>query len=672
MLLTPATGVDSEHNFSWNYERLFDQQGIPWCASDQFGKRSTNNTNIEVRGDYVTYGIRKMSRMAGRKIAVMGHSQGGMVMRWPLRFWPDTRKLVDDVIGMAGTNHGTIEANNCATQACTAANAQQAATSNFIAALNSRAETFKGISYTELYSNIDEVVTPQPQASSVSGPGDIANISIQSVCPDDPDEHLGIGTISPTAAALALDALTHRGPADPGRIDLTVCAQKLQPGINPSTFAADVAAAAAQLETSSAPERMGEPRLRCYVFKDVRGCRQRALPQALSRQPISRPRACVVRSQLCRSREATAPALSSARSSGSASLSIASAIDSMSGRRAGIPERAVPSSCEVTSRPLRPSRTTSFIGGSSLVITGWPKAIASYRGRPSPSQREGVMQTSQAAIVRRWSLPGLVAETQLDPLVAAHLAAEPVEPVALDLRLDEQPQVRVLRSHEGLDHRFQRFAMADEAAREDEVDDRAVLALGRGRVTRVGRVGVWREAEQLGMDAPRHARRLQAHVRVAHLLGLGHRVDRVVGLAGAGKVLGGEVLPDEAPDDADAAGAQGCELGELVVLVAEQDVDRVVGDPRLVLGERHLELRGLGDAFLVPDPRPLQRPRSRPLLTPRPGEHERLMPELVDRRAHVAANDRLTAVEPLRHDPHPHNGTSSAAPAGVPETVRGS
>lgn len=36
--------------------------------------------------------------------AVLGHSQGGMVMRWSLRFWPDTRAMVADVIGMAGSN----------------------------------------------------------------------------------------------------------------------------------------------------------------------------------------------------------------------------------------------------------------------------------------------------------------------------------------------------------------------------------------------------------------------------------------------------------------------------------------------------------------------------------------------------------------------------------------
>ena len=110
VLLVPATGVNSDQNFSWNYENLFTQQGIPFCTSDQPGMRNSNQTDIQLRGQYLTYAIRAVHRKADRKIAIVGHSQGGMAMRWPLRFWPDTRDMVDDVIGFAGTNHGTTQA----------------------------------------------------------------------------------------------------------------------------------------------------------------------------------------------------------------------------------------------------------------------------------------------------------------------------------------------------------------------------------------------------------------------------------------------------------------------------------------------------------------------------------------------------------------------------------
>ena len=107
VLLLPATGVDSERNFAWNYERAFTQAGIPFCTSDQAGELRRNMDDIQTRGEYVTYAIRKVHRMAGRPIATLGHSQGGMITRWSLRFWPDTRRMVDDVIGLAGSNHGT-------------------------------------------------------------------------------------------------------------------------------------------------------------------------------------------------------------------------------------------------------------------------------------------------------------------------------------------------------------------------------------------------------------------------------------------------------------------------------------------------------------------------------------------------------------------------------------
>ena len=34
VLLSPATGVTVDENFSWNYERAFTAQKRPWCAID--------------------------------------------------------------------------------------------------------------------------------------------------------------------------------------------------------------------------------------------------------------------------------------------------------------------------------------------------------------------------------------------------------------------------------------------------------------------------------------------------------------------------------------------------------------------------------------------------------------------------------------------------------------
>ncbi|GAA3581106.1 hypothetical protein GCM10022222_77250 [Amycolatopsis ultiminotia] len=271
VLLTPATTVDSDQNFGFNYEPLLRKLGIPYCTSNAPADRA-NMGDMQTRAQYVTYGIRTMHELAGRRIAVLGHSQGGMIMRWSLRFWPDTRDLVDDVIGMAGTNHGSAIVPALCVPNCAAALWQQRANSEFVQALNSGQETFPGISYTEIYSRTDEFVQPNLDDHGTSslhgGGGAVTNVAVQDVCPLDVSEHLLIGTMDPVTSALALDALAHPGPADPSRIARSTCAQLLMPGVDPVrgplTFATLTAQVAAQL-TVAAPRVASEPALACYV-----------------------------------------------------------------------------------------------------------------------------------------------------------------------------------------------------------------------------------------------------------------------------------------------------------------------------------------------------------------------------------------------------------------------
>src|SRR4051812_1154689 len=98
VLLNPATGVTVAQNYDWNYMRAFRALGIPYCAYD-----APQHTlgDIQTSGELLVDAIRTMHAMAGRRIAILGHSQGGMSFRWALRFWPDTRAMVDDTIGFA-------------------------------------------------------------------------------------------------------------------------------------------------------------------------------------------------------------------------------------------------------------------------------------------------------------------------------------------------------------------------------------------------------------------------------------------------------------------------------------------------------------------------------------------------------------------------------------------
>jgi pimeloyl-ACP methyl ester carboxylesterase len=276
VLLVHGTGSNPHDNFSWNWEPALDDLGISWCTVALPGN---GMDDVQVGGEYVVNAIRTMFTRAGRRISIMGHSQGGMIPRWALRFWPDTRQMVDDDIGFAASNHGTTGAQLTCQPDCAPAVWQQRDDSEFIKALNSYQETFAGISYTEIYSHTDEVVTPnsndQGSSSLHTGDGQITNVAIQDVCPLDVSEHLAVGTQSNTAYALAIDALTHTGPADPSRIDTSsVCTDPLMPGIHdPVAGAAAAATAAANLLQTIAtyPHVPAEPALKCYV---TAGCGQ--------------------------------------------------------------------------------------------------------------------------------------------------------------------------------------------------------------------------------------------------------------------------------------------------------------------------------------------------------------------------------------------------------------
>lgn len=269
VLLVPGTTVTPEPNFSWNYQRAFTAMGIRWCAItlpfDATG-------DIQVAGEYVVSALRTMSKESGREVDVVGWSQGGMVPRWALRFWPDTREVVDDLVGLSPSNHGTVLADAACQGDCNPAFHQQASQAQFIRALNSGAETFRGVDYTVAYTRLDQIVVPNagpaPSSALRTGKGRIANIALQDVCPANAADHFAIGSFDPVGFAIVADALTHPGPAVRTRIPLTTCAQPFQPGVDPATFAADFAGLLAYAgdPAGNAPDVPEEPPLRPYVF----------------------------------------------------------------------------------------------------------------------------------------------------------------------------------------------------------------------------------------------------------------------------------------------------------------------------------------------------------------------------------------------------------------------
>ncbi len=273
ILLVPGTNLDPGPNYSWNYEHAFAALHWPYCAVTL---PSHSMGDIQTAGEYIVYALRTMSGLAHRRVDVLGYSQGGMLPRWALRFWPDTRARVHDLVAIDPSNHGTLDAQALCHLACPPAYWQQATGSKFLVALNSGAETFAGIDYTVIYSRTDEVVVPNLNASGSSslhtGAGRIANIAVQQICPLDVSDHLAMGTYDPVAYALAVDAFRHSSLASPARIPGSVCTQVFQPGVDPSTFASNYAAFLSAIGQAAiaSPEVFAEPPLRCYVFASCR------------------------------------------------------------------------------------------------------------------------------------------------------------------------------------------------------------------------------------------------------------------------------------------------------------------------------------------------------------------------------------------------------------------
>ena len=259
VLLVHGTGGTPEENWSASYEPALSSLGIPWCAVE-LPERATGD--IQTSAEYVVHAIRDMRRRSGQRIAIIGASQGGALPRWALRFWPDTRAMVDDLVALAPTNHGTTQARLVCRRACHPAQWQQMDGSSYIRALNSFAETFRGVSYTNAYTAYDEVVRPPESAVLRTGEGRITNVRIQDVCPLDPSTHLMLSTADPVGFALARDALAHDGPADFARVAARGCAQAGTRGVDLvrqllyfGSFATGEVAAVTP----------AEPPLRCYV-----------------------------------------------------------------------------------------------------------------------------------------------------------------------------------------------------------------------------------------------------------------------------------------------------------------------------------------------------------------------------------------------------------------------
>lgn len=225
VLLVHGTGSTPSEAWGWNYVRTLPTAGYAVCTVTLPGRA---NGSFTVSAEYAAYAARYAIERSGRDIAIVGHSQGGLIAAWVATYWPEIAAHTSDVVALAAPLNGTVVANTlCAGGACSPLAWQLAAGSRAITALQN-ADRPAGPAYTSIATVHDEVVQPQPRASTLPG---ARTILLQQICTVRATDH---GTIlaDSVANALVLDALGHDGPASASRIDRGLCLQQNTTGVD--------------------------------------------------------------------------------------------------------------------------------------------------------------------------------------------------------------------------------------------------------------------------------------------------------------------------------------------------------------------------------------------------------------------------------------------------------
>ena len=155
---------------------------------------------------------RVLSKTGASKVDLVGHSQGGMMPNYYLKFLGGSSK-VNELVGLSPSNHGTtldgltklVEVFPFATEIVSGlleflgapSLPEQTENSSFIKKLFGSGEpVVAGVRYVVIQTTHDEVVTPYTHAF-LTGSG-VTNITIQSQCPSDPVAHIGMFDDSPS------------------------------------------------------------------------------------------------------------------------------------------------------------------------------------------------------------------------------------------------------------------------------------------------------------------------------------------------------------------------------------------------------------------------------------------------------------------------------------------
>ncbi len=187
--------------------------------------------------------VKTVLRATGAKqVDLVGHSQGGMMPRYYIKFLGGT-KTVHALVGIAPSNHGTTFMPNPLSYvpgvstggdgtasivpipgapnspprlgAVNAAASEQSAGSAFLTRLNAGGDIQGHVYYTTIATTHDEIVTPYTSQALAGPANQVTNVVIQNFCPLDPIEHDQTPN-DPVVQQLVLASLSNAtGPLSP-------------------------------------------------------------------------------------------------------------------------------------------------------------------------------------------------------------------------------------------------------------------------------------------------------------------------------------------------------------------------------------------------------------------------------------------------------------------------
>jgi triacylglycerol lipase len=161
-----------------------------------------------------TWVDRVLRRTGASRVSIVGHSEGGMMPRYYVKFLGGASKVAK-LVALSPSNHGTLNPSTFggALAGC-AACAQQQMGSSFLTQLNAGSEAPAPVDYTVIETVYDEVVIPYTSAFLTGPAARVTNITLQQTCPGDVVGHIGI-MLDPVALQWVENALASNGPADP-------------------------------------------------------------------------------------------------------------------------------------------------------------------------------------------------------------------------------------------------------------------------------------------------------------------------------------------------------------------------------------------------------------------------------------------------------------------------